>query len=197
MAFLDKIKTLVGVEDDEFEDDYLDEEPIQPTPRSTTRGLGDRMTGMEPEKQLWNPPSRRAQPASLYTDDPVSRNAVPQRRTVVRENVVEKSPGNTLRALTQKFKIVVVEPKIFEDSTNLVDSLKSRKPVIINLEKIETETARKIFDFLSGATYALSGNVQKISNNIFVFLPENVDVSTSTEHDGMTFGAPDGNPWQR
>ncbi|MDR3225568.1 MAG: cell division protein SepF [Clostridiales Family XIII bacterium] len=196
MAFLDKIKTLVGVEDDEFEEDYLDEEPIQPTPRSSAYGLGDRYTNIEKEKPLWNPPSRRSQSAPLYSENPALHNPAPQRRAV-RENVVEMSPGNTLRALTQKFKIVVVEPKIFEDSTKLVDSLKSRKPVIINLEKIETDTARKIFDFLSGATYALSGNVQKIANNIFVFLPENVDVSTSTEHDGMTFGAPDGNPWQR
>ena len=59
----------------------------------------------------------------------------------------------------------------------LVDSLKAKKPVIINLEKIETDTARKIFDFLSGATYALNGNVQKVANNIFIFAPENVDVA--------------------
>ncbi|MDR1495909.1 MAG: cell division protein SepF [Clostridiales Family XIII bacterium] len=111
--------------------------------------------------------------------------------------MIDTSAGSALRALTQKFKIVVVEPRLFEDSTKLVDNLKARKPVIINLEKVETDTARKIFDFLSGATYALSGNVQKIANNIFVFLPENVDVSTSPDHDGTTFGAEGGNPWQR
>jgi cell division inhibitor SepF len=58
-----------------------------------------------------------------------------------------------------------------------VDNLKAKKPVIINLENLETDTARKIFDFLSGATYALNGNVQKVANNIFVFVPENVDVT--------------------
>jgi len=66
----------------------------------------------------------------------------------------------------------------------LVDSLKSRKPVIINLENIENDTARKIFDFLSGGTYALNGNVQKIAQNIFVFLPENVDVATGGSEPG-------------
>ena len=78
---------------------------------------------------------------------------------------------------TNPFKLVVIEPEGFEECPKLVDSLKTRKPIIINLEKIESETARKIFDFLSGATYALNGNVQKVANNIFVFAPENVDIS--------------------
>jgi cell division inhibitor SepF len=112
-----------------------------------------------------------------------------------RENVISMQ-DKTLKAITSQFKIVVIEPKTFDECPKLVDSLKSRKPVIINLEKMETDTARKIFDFLSGATYALNGNVQKIANNIFVFLPENVDVSTNTEHKGLTFGSEDGNPWK-
>ena len=64
-----------------------------------------------------------------------------------------------------------------------VDSLKSRKPVIINLEKIDSDTARKIFDFLSGATYALNGNVQKVANNIFIFAPANVDIAGGIQED--------------
>jgi FtsZ-interacting cell division protein YlmF len=190
MAFFDKLKTLVGVEDDEFEEDYLDEEPIQPKPQSSY-GLGDRNKTIGRDRPVWTPPPRASGPSPVYSDNHIRSI----RRD--RDSVIDTSAGNTLRALTQKFKIVVVEPKLFEDSTKLVDNLKARKPVIINLEKIETDTARKIFDFLSGATYALSGNVQKIANNIFVFLPENVDVTTSADHDGMTFGAPDGNPWQR
>ena len=74
-------------------------------------------------------------------------------------------------------KLIVIEPSGFDESPKLVDSLKAKKPVIINLEKLETETARKIFDFLSGATYALDGNVQKIANNIFIFAPDNVAVA--------------------
>lgn len=75
-------------------------------------------------------------------------------------------------------KLVVIEPKAFDESPELVNSLKDRRPVIINLENLDQEVARKIFDFLSGATYALNGNVQKIANNIFVFAPENVDITS-------------------
>ena len=88
---------------------------------------------------------------------------------------------------TSAFKLVVIEPKSFDECPKLVDSLKGRRPVIINLEKIETETAKKIFDFLSGATYALNGGVQKVANNIFIFAPESVDIASNQEERGFEF----------
>ena len=99
---------------------------------------------------------------------------------------------------TSAFKLVLIEPKSFEECPKLVDSLKGRRPVIINLEKLETEVARKIFDFMSGATYALQGNVQKVANNIFIFAPENVDIAaTQSQKQPAGFGAEDSdNPWR-
>ena len=92
-------------------------------------------------------------------------------------------------------KLVVIEPKSFDECPKLVDSLKGRRPVIINLEKIETEVAKKIFDFLSGATYALNGNVQKVANNIFIFAPESVDIAANQDERGFDFGG-NKNPWR-
>lgn len=109
---------------------------------------------------------------------------IPEVRSSVGGSHPENSKANDMRSSTlpggrrtDQFKMVVVEPSGFDESPRLVDNLKAKKPVIINLENLETDTARKIFDFLSGATYALNGNVQKVANNIFVFVPENVDVS--------------------
>jgi cell division inhibitor SepF len=99
------------------------------------------------------------------------------------------SMNKTLNAITSRFDLVVTEPGCFDECPKLVDSLKARKPIIINLEKVETDVARKIFDFLSGATYALNGNMQKIANNIFVFVPENVNVSAPPEHSGIDFSS--------
>ena len=96
---------------------------------------------------------------------------------------------------TNAFKLVVIEPKSFDECPKLVDSLKGRRPVIINLEKIETETAKKIFDFLSGATYALNGNVQKVANNIFIFAPESVDIAANQDDRGFEFSG-NKNPWR-
>ena len=105
--------------------------------------------------------------------------------------------GRLVNQNTAPFKLIVIEPKAFDECPRLVDNLKSKKPVIINLEKLESDTARKIFDFLSGATYALNGNVQKIANNIFVFAPENVDIAANVEHKGIDFNSGGSkNPWR-
>lgn len=101
--------------------------------------------------------------------------ATPARPSAPATSNNAKTPQGSSR-YTSAQKIVVIEPQGFDESPKLVDSLKAKKPVIINLENLETDTARKIFDFLSGATYALNGNVQKVANNIFVFAPENVSV---------------------
>lgn len=97
------------------------------------------------------------------------------------------------------FKMVVIEPKHFDECSKLVDNLKSRKPVIINLEKVETDLARKMFDFLSGATYALGGNVQRVTQNIFIFAPANVDINAKLNRDNTEAGYTNNNnnnPWR-
>ena len=93
------------------------------------------------------------------------------------------------------FRMVVIEPEGFEECPKLVDSLKERRPIIINLEKIDTDQAKKIFDFLSGATYALNGTVQKVAHNIFVFAPANVDISASVL-DSKGFDFSNGDSWR-
>ncbi|NLD19807.1 MAG: cell division protein SepF [Clostridiales bacterium] len=106
--------------------------------------------------------------------------------------------NRTVKALTNAFKMVVIEPKGFDECPKLVDSLKSRKPIIVNLEQLDTDTGRKIFDFLGGATYALNGNVQKVANNIFVFAPENVAIFAEGDNKPYSFDGDSGdmNPWK-
>ncbi|MCI7145623.1 MAG: cell division protein SepF [Clostridiales bacterium] len=104
--------------------------------------------------------------------------------------------SKTVKSITNAFKLVVIEPQGFDECSRLVDNLKSRKPVIVNLEKLEPDTARKIFDFLGGATYALNGNVQKVSSNIFIFAPENVAIYADGENRPYSFSGSEENPWK-
>lgn len=129
---------------------------------------------------------------------PVERRRAEPRATYTRNTVREKVVPMSNRSVASAFKLMVIEPEGFEECPKLVDSLKSRKPVIINLEKIDSDTARKIFDFLSGATYALNGNVQKVANNIFIFAPDNVDISSTSEAapKGFDFGATQKDGWR-
>lgn len=73
-------------------------------------------------------------------------------------------------------EVVLYQPKEFEDSKTIVDSLKSKKPVILNIEDLDNELGKKIFDFCSGALYALDGHIQKISRGIFILAPYNVEI---------------------
>ena len=57
----------------------------------------------------------------------------------------------------------------------IIDDLKARKTVIVNLE--ETELSKKqIFHFISGGLYAMEGNIQKVTTDIFIFAPKNVEI---------------------
>lgn len=76
-----------------------------------------------------------------------------------------------------QFKMVVSQPESFDDAQEICDHLKNKKPVVINLEGIEKQDAQRIIDFLSGSIYALDGSIQKVSCDIFVIAPNNVDVS--------------------
>ncbi len=77
---------------------------------------------------------------------------------------------------TAQLKLVVMQPENFEEARDIANHLKSKKPVVMNLESVDKEVARRIVDFLSGAVYALDGNIQKVSNGIFLIAPYNVGI---------------------
>lgn len=75
-----------------------------------------------------------------------------------------------------QMRVVVIQPESFEEARDITNHLKSRKPIVVNLESVESGVARRIIDFLSGAVYALDGDIQKVSNRIFIIAPNNVDI---------------------
>ncbi|KAB3533160.1 cell division protein SepF [Alkaliphilus serpentinus] len=93
-----------------------------------------------------------------------------------------------------QMKVVIYEPVSFEEASSIVDSLKNRKPVIINLESVEPDLAKKFFDFLNGAIYAIDGNIQRVSQGIFILAPNNVDISGNIKDELKNKGV---FPWQK
>lgn len=77
---------------------------------------------------------------------------------------------------TTQLKVVVLQPTSYNDSQDIADHLKSKKPVVVNLERLDKEDARKMVDFLSGAVYALDGSMQKVANGILLLAPYNVGI---------------------
>lgn len=167
MGIGDTFKKMIGIE--EMEEEEFDEVEIQ-----------------EEKKKIQREENKVIAPSTSKFGKETSKN----------ERTYQQIEKKLSFAGTNTFRLVVIEPKDFDECPKLVDSLKGKRPIIINLEKVETDMAKKIFDFLSGATYALNGNVQKVANNIFIFAPETVDITSSQEtKGGFDFGA-NKNPWK-
>ena len=74
-------------------------------------------------------------------------------------------------------EVCIFKPSSIEDSREITETLLSGKAVVINFEGLHVEISQRIIDFISGSCYALDGNLQKISNYIFIATPNSVDIS--------------------
>lgn len=77
----------------------------------------------------------------------------------------------------QQVKVIISQPSTFEQSEEICEHLKEKKSIIVNLEYVNKDVARRIIDFISGAVYGLDGNIQKISNSIFLVAPFNYEIT--------------------
>jgi len=77
-----------------------------------------------------------------------------------------------------KSRVFVAEPKKFEEIQVIADNFKDDIPVIINLQKVDQDLAKRVIDFCSGLTYALEGNIKKVADKVFLITPYNVEVSS-------------------
>ena len=83
----------------------------------------------------------------------------------------------------QQVKMVISQPTTFEQSATICDLLKQKKSVIVNLEYVNKDVARRIIDVVSGAVHALDGHMQKISNSIVLIAPFNYDIENEIARD--------------
>jgi len=79
--------------------------------------------------------------------------------------------------IAQPVKVVISQPTTFEQAEDICDLLKDKQSVIVNLEYVNKDVARRIVDVMSGAVHALDGHIQKISNSIFLIAPYNYDIT--------------------
>ncbi len=91
------------------------------------------------------------------------------------------SPLQLVQSGAQGVNIVVVEPRSFEDSLEIVNHLKARKSVIVNLQYLDREVSQRVIDFVSGATLALDGSQERVGHGVFIFASINCQVETESE----------------
>ncbi|ALM56719.1 MULTISPECIES: cell division protein SepF [Staphylococcus] len=80
-------------------------------------------------------------------------------------------------------KMCLFEPRVFSDTQDIADELKNRRATLVNLQRIDKVSAKRIIDFLSGTVYAIGGDIQRVGSDIFLCTPDNIEVAGSiTDH---------------
>lgn len=82
-----------------------------------------------------------------------------------------------IQNIRQQEKVVLVEPKVFDEVEEIVAQIKNKKTIICSLNSAPREEAQRILDFMSGTSFALNGQVRKIGRNTFLFAPDSVAIS--------------------
>lgn len=155
MGVFDKFLDIMKLNDDEYDDDdfyddEFDDDDFDDKPRRSLFGK----KGKDEYDDFDIQDDKKYAPSSKVT---------PMRQPSSRRNA--------------NMEVCVVKPTSVDDSREITETLLAGRTVILNLEGMDLEIAQRIIDFISGATFAISGNLQKISNYIFLVTPTNVDIS--------------------
>ena len=149
------------VDDDEYEEyePYDEPAPVAPPPPP--------------------PPAPPRRSAISYVEPEGATAGV---RTLPRETdsgvTVQPRPA-VLRPVTpvQSAKVHVIAPESFNDAQEIGDKLKANQPVIVNLQGVDRDLARRLIDFASGLAYGLGGQMERVAEQVFLLTPTNVEVS--------------------
>ena len=135
--------------------------------------------------------SRRSSRREKRKPEPVAERTVPmaKEKAVKQSNKITPiSKGSRKQVLGME--VCVIKPTTIEDEIESTDTLLNGRTVVINMEGLNVEIAQRIIDFTSGSTYAMHGNLQKISNYIFLATPSGVDISGDIQNLMESFDLP-------
>jgi cell division inhibitor SepF len=178
-SFLKKTMAYLGLVDDEYDeydeyDGYEDRSPRSYQPAAT------RLDTRTPDVVDEEPPAvpERPLPPPVGRIRPLPREGVPAAPVAAAPRAASASVrpiGND--ALAASAKVHVVAPARFGDAKEIADVLKANRPVIVNLQVADRDLQRRMIDFCSGVTYALSGDMEKVADQVFLLAPTNVKLS--------------------
>ena len=154
MGMINKLLDVLNLSNDYDDDEYDDEDDYEET--KSTR------------KRLFSGKSE----SDNDNDNEFDEKPTKQTKLVAKQkNKVIQMKNN------RGLEVCEIRPTSIEDAREITDTLLSGKAVVLNLEGIHVEVAQRIIDFSAGSSYSIDGNLQKITNYIFIITPPNVDVS--------------------
>ena len=176
MSVLDKFLNAMKLNDDDGfdDDDYLDEEiDDYEEPRTRRRLIKNR-----DDDDLFDDIENTAATSEQKLSSTASK-AKQQQPTVIKGGKTSSkvSPIRPRKATSPGMEVCVIKPHTMEDAREITETLLANCTVVLNMEGLDLEVAQRIIDFASGSCYAIDGNLQKISNYIFIITPASVDIS--------------------
>lgn len=173
--FLDAVKVNDEYDDDEFldeaDDDFEEEKPKKRFFKKLDDDLEDDLDDLPPVKNTKKVEKQAA--AAKAPKQP--KQAAPSSKVTPIYSAKKKTAQAT------SGEVCVIKPKQFDESTEIVDALLDNCTVILNLEGMDITLAQHIIDFTAGATYAIDGNIKKVSSYIFILTPEGVDITGDSQ----------------
>ena len=157
MGFLDKIMDTMHLGGDDYDDDYddFDDDYEEERPK---RGSVFKKKERDYDYDMED---------DLVTESSKVRNVKQQSRITPMRS----------RKTSSGMEVCVFKPTLFDEAREITDTLLSQCTVVLNFEGLDVDLAQRIIDFASGSCYAIGGNLQKVSNYIFIMTPTSVDIS--------------------
>ena len=87
-----------------------------------------------------------------------------------------EAPKSQVKKVASDTKMVLFEPRSFDEAEEIARHLKSRRAAVVNLHKLQRDYAQRTIDFLTGVVVALDGSIQKIGHNVILCTPKNFGV---------------------
>lgn len=150
MGVMDKFLRYMSLNDEDEYDDYDDYDDYD-----------------EPEEPV-------AKVKKAPVKEPEEPEEKPVKKTSPKVTPMRQAPRRTSGT---GMEVCVIKPTSVEEAREITDTLLTNRTVVLNLEGIDVDVAQRIIDFTSGSTYAINGNLQKISHYIFIITPSSVDIS--------------------
>ncbi len=165
-SFLKKSMAYLGLVDDY--DDY-DDYDSRPSPLGTqARPADDEVIAPPTATGRIRVTPASGQPAPV-AQSPQTAPSRPATSPSVKISTPESGGANA--------RVHIVSPVRFADAVEIANRLMSNQPVIVNMQTADRDLQRRMIDFCSGATYALSGGMERVADEVFLLTPSNVKVS--------------------
>lgn len=179
MSFMDQLRKLTQPIDDE--NDFFEDADIKFKPQPAVSEAQ-----AEFENTFGDEPASSPEPAVRKQPKPGGEGG-----SIFGNLGTKKAPKPKPRERSVNFggseaQVILFNPKSFDEAGELVTHINQYRSVLLTLENVPTETARRLLDFISGITFALESKITPVSAKTYFITPQNVDILGSQGEQPMS-----------